>query len=73
MDIYSVRKQFRHDINKKIDLKKCHRAVQSPDYKKIHKVIIDSYHTTKILKPVATDEFMLQVTGGVTENTALLI
>lgn len=36
-------------------------SVQSKDYKKIYSVIIDSYHTTKVLKPVAEDTFMLQV------------
>ncbi len=35
--------------------------LQSSDYKKIYSVIIDSYHTTKVLKPVAEDAFMLQV------------
>ena len=55
-----MRKQFRKDVNKKIDLKKIHRAVQSSDYKKIHSVIIDSYHTTKVLKPIADDSSMLQ-------------
>ncbi len=43
-DVY---RQFRHDVNRKLDLKKMHRAVQSSDYKKIYSVIIDSYHTTR--------------------------
>ena len=33
---------------------------QSSDYKKIYSVIIDSYHTTTVVKPVAEDAFMLQ-------------
>jgi hypothetical protein len=36
------------------------RAVQSSDYKKIYSVIIDSYHTTRVVRPVAEDAFMLQ-------------
>ncbi len=47
-------------MNKTIDLKKMHRAVQSKDYKKIYSVIIDCYATTKVLKPLADDAFMLQ-------------
>ena len=35
-------------------------AQQSSDYKKIYSVIIDSYHTTTVVKPVAEDAFMLQ-------------
>ena len=36
-------------------------VIQSSDYKKIYSVIIDSYHTTTVVKPVAEDAFMLQV------------
>ena len=79
-----IRRQFRHDVNKKIDLKKIHRAVQvyvhhypfdgfprsslssfvyskSSDYMRIHRLIIDSYYTTKVMKSLEDDEFMLQV------------
>eukprot|EP00095_Tigriopus_kingsejongensis_P003186 snap_masked-scaffold91_size383040-processed-gene-1.17 protein:Tk03186 transcript:snap_masked-scaffold91_size383040-processed-gene-1.17-mRNA-1 annotation:"Flotillin-1 " len=55
-----VRKQFRNDVNKKINLSNLQRAVQSSDYRKIYSVIIDSYHTTKVVQPYAEDEFMLQ-------------
>lgn len=35
------------------------RAVQSSDVKTIYSVIIDSYETTKVMKPVAEDDHML--------------
>ena len=54
------REKFRSDVGDKIDLKKMERAVQSSDYRKIYSVIIDCYHTTTVMKPVAEDSFMLQ-------------
>ena len=65
VDIVKVRKDYRNDVNKKSNLT---RAVQSSDYKKIHAVIIDSYHTTKVVQPIAEDDFMLQV-GGVNRSS----
>ena len=41
-------------------MKREHFHFQSSDYKKIYSVIIDSYHTTTVVKPVAEDAFMLQ-------------
>ena len=35
------------------------RAVNSPDSKLIYSVIIDSYQTTKVMKPIADDDHML--------------
>ncbi len=35
------------------------RAVQSSDVKIIYSVIIDSYETTKVMKPIAEDDHML--------------
>ena len=35
------------------------RAVQSPDVKIIYSVIIDSYQTTKVMKPLDEDDHML--------------
>ncbi|XP_059082396.1 uncharacterized protein LOC131879920 [Tigriopus californicus] len=60
LKIGEIRKQFRSDVNKKMNLGNLQRAVQSSDYKKIYSVIIDSYHTTKVVQPFAEDEFMLQ-------------
>ena len=60
VDIREMRRKFRDDISGKIDLKKMQRAVQSTDYRMIYHVIIDCYETTKVMKPVAEDAFMLQ-------------
>ena len=61
IDIRRIRKDFRSEVGKKMNLTNLQRAVSSPDVKKIHSVIIDSYHTTKVVQPVANDKFMLQV------------
>lgn len=60
VDVAKTRRNFREDVKGKLDVKKMQRAVQSDDYKKIYSVIIDSYHTTKVMKPLAEDAFMLQ-------------
>ena len=59
--IKDIQKDFRGHVDEKINLSQLSRAVQSDDYRKIFSVIIDSYHTTAVMKHIAEDEFMLQV------------
>jgi hypothetical protein len=53
------RKEFKDAVQKKIKPGQMNRAVQSPDVKLIYSVIIDSYETTKVMKPIAEDDHML--------------
>ena len=54
-----LRKDFKEAVQKKIPAGKMNRAVQSKDARLIYSVIIDTYHTTKVMKPLADDEHML--------------
>lgn len=53
------RKEFKELVQKKLPPGKMNRSVQSPDVNIIYSVLIDSYETTKTLKPIAEDDHML--------------
>ena len=53
------RAEFKELVQKKIPAGQMNRAVQSSDVKIIYSVIIDSYETTKVMKPIAEDDHML--------------
>ena len=53
------RKEFKELVQKKLPPGKMNRSVQSPDVNIIYSVLIDSYETTKVLKPLADDDHML--------------
>jgi len=57
--IQKQRKEFKELVQKKLPPGKMNRSVQSADVNIIYSVLIDSYETTKVMKPIAEDDHML--------------